>query len=59
MLLSAVRCALISLLLGILPGHSTCVSMFSQVRLVYLIFAVPQTQKQSVASEITSAIDEE
>ena len=30
--------------------HSTCVTLFSQVRLVYLIFAVPQTQEQIVGS---------
>ena len=28
--------------------HSTCVTLFSQVRLVYLIFAVPQIQEQIV-----------
>ena len=31
-----------------LSRHSTCVTLFSQVRLVYLIFAVPQTQMKEL-----------
>ena len=33
--------------------HSTCVTMFSQVRLVYLIFAVPQTWEQIVGCQLS------
>ena len=38
-------------------SEQTCATLFAQVRLLYLIFAVPQTQADRWLSVVTSTID--